>query len=63
MSEGKGAAVICETCSGTGEQQVKHTFEPFSGRKMRPEVTRIYRTSAGIKLHADLVPGGVSYEE
>ena len=30
---------------------------------MRPEVTRIYRTSAGIKLHADLVPGGVSYEE
>ena len=63
MGEGQGAAVVCTTCGGTGEQHIKHQFEKFTGRKINPHVTRIYRTGAGIKLHADLVPGGVSYEK
>ena len=63
IGEGDGAGVVCTTCDGTGQEHVKHQFTEFTGRKIDPEVRRVYRTGAGIKLHPELVPGGVSYQE
>ena len=58
MGEGDGAAVVCITCKGTGKEEVRHRFQEFTGRKINPDVRRVYRTGAGIKLQAELVARG-----
>jgi len=45
-AERGGAGVVCQRCKGTGMIHIKHTYEPFIGRKIHPNVNRVYQTSA-----------------
>jgi hypothetical protein len=72
MAERNGAAVICHRCDGTGGHDYKYT--PFTKRKKKEGVKRVYKTSAGHAISAEDVvnengrrlpfsTSGVSYEE
>jgi len=74
MGEGDGAAVVCYHCKGTGCQTIKHTYKPFTGRKVRGGVLRVFERNPGfgigryidketgqLKTLSDF--GGLTYEE
>ena len=63
VAERDGAAVVCVTCKGTGRQHVKHEYNEFTGRKKAENVSRVYRTGAGIVLAPSVTSGGVPLEE
>ncbi len=64
FAEGRGGAVVCHTCGGTGEQKRRFEFEDFTGRKKRPGVTWVYAFNPGIGVDNGVrVKGGVSLEE
>lgn len=62
-AEGNGAAVVCQRCKGTGCDHVVVHYIPFSKRKRRDGVRRVYQANPGIGLncHPDL--GGMSYDD
>ena len=47
MAEGGAAAVVCSSCDGTGCVHTKVTFTIFKKRKIRRDVTRVYKTAYG----------------
>ena len=73
IAEREGAAVVCNTCKGTGCAVMK--YEPFVARKVRTDVTRVYKSSYGhviapdkkLKISngtvIDMTKEGVSYTE
>jgi hypothetical protein len=48
MGEGKGAAVVCHSCKGTG--WCESVFQPFTGRKELPGIKRVYQVNPGIRI-------------
>jgi hypothetical protein len=75
MGEGKGVAVICNNCKGTGKFNYKYTYKPFTGRKERKDVKRVYLSGLGYRIglgkinfsngigEIDMDKEGVSYDE
>ena len=62
MAEGKGAAVVCSRCKGTGEYL--RVYVPFEGKQTPPaNITRVYSHNASVELLVPTVPGGVSIQE
>ena len=63
MCENDGAAVVCVKCNGTGK--VHMSLTPFTGRRKRDGVTRVFETNPGfIGLRgSDSSEGGISYED
>lgn len=51
MAEGDGFAVVCHSCDGTGKQEEKVEYEPFTERKERSDVRWVVQTNPGISLH------------
>lgn len=51
MGEGGGAAVVCYVCKGTGH--TTYSYKPFTGRKHRDDVKRVYPSGCGYKICAD----------
>ena len=45
MCENDGAAVVCVKCNGTGK--VHMSLTPFTGRRKRDGVTRVFETNPG----------------
>lgn len=58
--EAEGIGIQCHACKGTGCDT--HTYEPFTGRKAKDGVRRVFQVNAGVAIQAD-TPGGVSYAE
>lgn len=48
MGESAHAAVVCSQCKGKGWQE--SIFEPFTGRKEKPGIKRVYQANPGIKI-------------
>lgn len=48
MAERDGAAVVCQTCRGTGRHHVILEYDDFDGRQWRPLVQRVYEVNPGI---------------
>jgi len=74
MAEHEGAAVVCTTCNGTGEQAYKFEYTPFAGRQVRGGVERVYVSGMGYCIapkkltfdnigEIDMSREGVSYNE
>ncbi len=74
MGEAKGASVICTRCKGTGCQKYHFEYDPFTERKIREDVKRVFITGygyvVGVKpitldngVFVDFSKEGVSYEE
>jgi hypothetical protein len=71
-TERGGASVVCANCGGTGKSVI--TYIPFTGRKTRDDVERVYLSSYGFCIapkdidfdgigKVDLAKAGVSYDE
>lgn len=71
-AERKGAAVICNSCKGTG--MIIYKYTPFTHRKLRDDVKRVFKTGGGFVISAEdvitkenkLLPfstAGCTYEE
>jgi len=74
IGEHDGAAVVCYRCNGTGKYHYSYTYIPFTKRRKRKNIKRVYLSSYGycIAPHEidfdkigkiDLSKEGVSYEE
>lgn len=68
FAEHDGAAVVCYTCNGTGCEMLKIDVTPFTDRKPRTGVLRVYRTNPGIGIgsgHGCRLEdfGGIPYSE
>lgn len=50
LAEGDGAGVVCSKCEGTGCYHFVYYYKPFTGRKVRDDVKRVYQTNPGIKI-------------
>lgn len=50
FAEGKGAAVICNGCGGTGKAVFEMTYQKFTGRKGKNGIVRVLRTNPGIGI-------------
>ena len=48
MAERDGAAVVCDTCKGSGCFHFAHEYTPFEHRKDRRGVRRVFQTNPGI---------------
>jgi hypothetical protein len=67
LCEGKGRAVICIRCSGTGCQKLETAYgnyTPFTGRKRRSDIQRVFR-GGGTMIFMGAGPkgAGISYEQ
>ena len=61
FAEKDGAAVVCSTCDGTGRELLVIKVTPFTGRKERLNVKRVFRCNPGIGLGPSEEFGGLSY--
>ena len=50
FAERDGAAVVCNTCEGTGCFKFKHEYEEFTEREDLTGIKRVYQTNPGIYL-------------
>ena len=50
MGEGKGTAVICHSCEGSGSYMYSYSYNDFTGRKIKEGIQRVYLTGFGYKL-------------
>ncbi len=48
MAERDGAAVVCSSCKGKGWQE--SVFQPFTVRKKKPGVRRVFQVNVGIVI-------------
>ena len=62
FGESKDTAVVCHTCSGTGEETVKILDKPFTRRKKRKGIKKVYETNPGWKLTSEM-KGGLLYKD
>ena len=53
MGERDGAAVVCHSCKGTGCVHERITYEPFTARKDRANVHRVFQSNPGICVGGD----------
>ena len=53
MAEGKGAAVVCAKCKGTGCHHFVHEWDEFKGRVTRENVQRVIAVNPGIGVGAN----------
>lgn len=60
FAEGEGCAVVCSVCKGTGKSS--YFYHPFTGRKGRKGIKRVFRSSCGYGSTAK-GEGGCTYEE
>jgi hypothetical protein len=44
------AAVVCSYCKGTGQRVFEEQFTPFTGRKPKKGVKRVFQTNPGIAI-------------
>lgn len=69
MAERNGAAVICGSCNGTGCYHYSFEYKPFTERKIRGDVKRVFKGSFGYVHSAEDTNGipfsksGVGYLE
>jgi len=74
MAEKSGASVVCHTCKGTGCEDYRFTYTPFTKRKEKEGVKRVFITGYGYcvgtkpitldnGIFVDFSKEGVSYEE
>ena len=75
MGEGKGAAVICNNCDGTGAFMYSYSYTIFKNRKIKKDVKRVYLSGLGYKIglgkinfsndigEIDMDKEGISYKE
>lgn len=75
MGEGKGVAVICHKCNGTGAYMYSYSYKEFAGRKLQKDIKRVYLSGTGYRLglgkinfsggigEIDMDKEGVSYDE
>ena len=75
MGEGKGTAVICHKCNGTGAFIYSYSYTIFKSRKVITNVKRVYLSGTGYRLglgkinflngvgEIDMDKEGVSYNE
>ena len=56
MGERDGAAVVCSACRGSGAKDFSYT--PFTKRKMKKGVVRVYRSSGFVISAVDTEVGG-----
>lgn len=72
--EGRGAAVVCYRCKGTGEYNYRFEYEEFTGKKKAEGIKRVYKSGYGYKIGTGLINfdrvglvdmdnEGVSYDE
>lgn len=52
LAERNGAGVICGHCHGTGAYMFKHTYTPFTKRRTRRDIKRVYQPHSGYVLTA-----------
>ena len=50
MAESDGAAVVCSRCGGTGARHIVNEYAPFTGKKITPDIKRVYRVNPGIGI-------------
>ncbi len=50
MAEGRGAAVMCHRCDGTGAYEYSYSYNEYTGRKVKEGVSRVYLSSGGYKI-------------
>ncbi len=53
MGEDKGCAVVCTTCKGTGKYHYVLEYEPFTERKKRTDIKRVFGNTCGFKHGPD----------
>jgi len=63
MGERDGYAVVCSNCKGTGCFHFKKTYEEFTVRGVRQEVSRVVEANPGIILGGSHDFGGMSYTD
>lgn len=74
MAEGPGMGVICYRCKGTGAFHYVYEYKPFTGRKIREDIKRVYKKGTQYKIglgviefegigKIDMDKEGVSYKE
>ena len=47
-AERNGAGVVCRTCGGSGCEHITVNYTPFSGRKGRNDIWRVFQANPGI---------------
>ena len=62
MAEKWASAVVCYTCNGTGKKHVKHIYNKFTGRKIRNDIKRVYKTAAGYGI-SDVDCNGIKFSQ
>lgn len=50
IGEGGGACVICNTCKGTGKNEINISYDKFKGREKREDCERVYTKGMGYKI-------------
>lgn len=74
LAERNGAGVVCSQCHGTGAYRFKYEYTPFTTRRNRKDIKRVYQAHSGYVLTAtgkiendctsiDMTKQGVSYAE
>lgn len=74
FAEKNGCAIVCHTCNGTGKQKYEFKYTPFTKRKLKKGVTKVFQNSCGYgHTIEDIVTqdgkiiefskGGISYED
>ncbi len=68
MAERDGAAVVCDTCEGTGCNTYRHEYVPFTGRQPREGIVRVFAANPGIRISdchglSLLAFGGVPFDD
>lgn len=74
IGEGEGVAIICHQCKGTGKYFYIYHYTEFTGRKIKEDIERVYKTGSRFKLGLgkvdfkdvgiiDMDKEGVSYKE
>jgi hypothetical protein len=74
LGEGKGTAVVCYKCNGSGKYLYLYSYNKFTGRKKKPDIERVYLSGYGYKIglgkllfggeiEIDMDNEGVSYDE
>lgn len=62
MCEGKAVAVVCHGCSGTGKTMLKVSWIPFTGKKARRGIEKVFKSNCGFGL-AESTPGGMPFSD
>lgn len=67
-AERDGAAVVCRKCKGAGHYHCRYEWIPFTGRKPRDDIVRVFAANPGVHISCihglSLVAfGGMSFDD